>query len=99
MMARLGETATRGRIRQEIAATGLNNFGRIPDWDAIRISVSPHQGQFAARTIADIARERGIEAVDCVCDYLVADRCATRVLVSSIGDKIIADAIDRLDAA
>ena len=49
---------TRARIRSEIAATGLNNFGRIPDWDAIRISVSPHQAQFAGRTIAEIARER-----------------------------------------
>jgi N-acyl-D-aspartate/D-glutamate deacylase len=87
MMVRLADSAARGRVRSEIAATGLNNFGRIPGWDAIRISVSPHQSHYAGRTIADIAAERGSEAVDCVCDYLIADRCATRVLVSSIGEE------------
>jgi N-acyl-D-aspartate/D-glutamate deacylase len=86
MTARLGDPAMRRRIASEIEARGLNNFGRIPDWDAIRISVSPHQPQFAGRTIAALARERGAEPVDCVCDYLIADRCATRVLVSSIGE-------------
>ncbi|HUZ73740.1 MAG TPA: D-aminoacylase [Stellaceae bacterium] len=86
MAARLADPAERQRIRAAIAADGLNNFGRIPDWNAIRISVSPHQPQFAGRTIADIAGERGADAVDCVCDYLIADRCATRVLVTSIGE-------------
>ena len=70
----------------EIAEKGLNNFGRIPDWDAITISVSPHLSQHAGRTIAALAAAQNVEAVDCVCDYLIADRCATRVLVSSIGE-------------
>lgn len=87
MGARLAAPETRARIRGEIAASGLNNFGRIPDWDAIRISVSPHRQHFAGRTIADIAREQGSEAIDCICDYLIADRCATRVLVTSIGEE------------
>jgi N-acyl-D-amino-acid deacylase len=86
MTARLADPAVRGRIGSAIAESGLNNFGRIPDWDAIRISVSPHQAQYVGRTIAQIARERGAEPIDCVCDYLIADRCATRVLVSSIGE-------------
>ncbi len=86
MAARLADRDVRTKIRAEIAATGLNNFGRIPDWDAIRISVSPHQSQFAGRTIAQLARERAIDDIDCVCDYLIADRCATRVLVTSIGE-------------
>jgi N-acyl-D-aspartate/D-glutamate deacylase len=89
MAARLADPAIRARIGAEIAATGLNNFGRIPDWDAIRISVSPHQAQFAGRTIAQLARERAIDDIDCVCDYLIADRCATRVLVTSIGEEDI----------
>jgi len=89
MTARLGDGDVRTKIRAEIAATGLNNFGRIPDWDAIRISVSPHQSQFAGRTIAQIARERAVDDIDCVCDYLIADKCATRVLVTSIGEEDI----------
>jgi N-acyl-D-amino-acid deacylase len=89
MTARLADPDVRTKIRDEIAATGLNNFGRIPDWDAIRISVSPHQSQFAGRTVAQLARERAIDDIDCVCDYLIADRCATRVLVTSIGEEDI----------
>jgi N-acyl-D-amino-acid deacylase len=86
MQARLALPETRARIRAEIAEKGLNNFGRIPDWDAITISVSPHLSQHAGRTIAALAAAQNVEAVDCVCDYLIADRCATRVLVSSIGE-------------
>jgi N-acyl-D-amino-acid deacylase len=86
MIARLADPQNRARIRGEIAAHGLNNFGRIKDWDAIRISVSPNQASFAGRTIAELARERGIDGLDCVCDYLIADKCATRVLVDSISE-------------
>jgi N-acyl-D-amino-acid deacylase len=86
MMARLADPQNRARIRGEIATNGLNNFGRIKDWDAIRISVSPHQAQFAGRTIAALAKERHIDGLDCLCDYLIADRCATRVLVDSIAE-------------
>jgi N-acyl-D-aspartate/D-glutamate deacylase len=73
-------------VRAEIGARGLNNFGRIPGWDAIRISVSPHQPHFAGRTIAEIAAGRAADPIDAVCDYLIVDRCATRVLVTSIGE-------------
>jgi N-acyl-D-aspartate/D-glutamate deacylase len=86
MEARLASPENRARIREEIAQQGLNNFGRIKDWSAIRISVSPNQSQFAGRTIAEIAAERGIEGLDCVCDYLIADKFATRVLVDSISE-------------
>ncbi len=86
MMARLADPANRARMRVEIDEHGLNNFGRIKDWEAIRISVSPNQSQFAGRTIADLAKERGIDGLDCVCDYLIADKCATRVLVDSISE-------------
>jgi N-acyl-D-aspartate/D-glutamate deacylase len=84
MQARLADPANRARIRREIAGAGLNNFGRIKDWDAIRISVSPNTPQFAGRTMAELARETGADPVDRVCDYLIADKCATRVLVDSI---------------
>jgi N-acyl-D-aspartate/D-glutamate deacylase len=86
MQARLSGPENRARIRDEIARSGLNNFGRIRDWSAIRISVSPNQSQFAGRTIAELAAERGIDGLDCVCDYLIADKFATRVLVDSISE-------------
>ena len=70
-----------------------NNWGRIPDWDCVRISISPHLPHYASRTIADLARERGADPIDVVCDYLIEDRCATRVLVSSIAEDDVRDMI------
>ncbi|HXE29531.1 MAG TPA: amidohydrolase family protein, partial [Stellaceae bacterium] len=64
----------------------LNNFGRIKNWEAIRISVSPNTPQFAGKFMSALAEERGVDPVDRVCDYLIEDKCATRVLVDSISE-------------
>jgi N-acyl-D-aspartate/D-glutamate deacylase len=73
-------------MREEIAAQGLNNFGRIPSWDAVRIAISPHQPEYAGRTIDDIARARACDPLDAVCDYLIADQGHTRILVTSMDE-------------
>jgi N-acyl-D-amino-acid deacylase len=86
MLERLGQDATRDRLRQDIAANGLNNFGRIPSWDAVRIAISPHQPQYAGRTLGAIARERGCDPLDAVCDYLLEDRGHTRILITSMDE-------------
>ena len=41
MLARLALPETRARIEAEIADHGLNNWGRIPSWEAVQISISP----------------------------------------------------------
>jgi N-acyl-D-aspartate/D-glutamate deacylase len=82
----LRQSATRERIRQDIARDGLNNWGRIASWDAVRISITPHLPERAGKTLAELARERGIDAVDALCDHLIEDRGATRVLVTSISE-------------
>jgi N-acyl-D-amino-acid deacylase len=86
MLERLGQDTTRDRLRQDIAANGLNNFGRIPSWDAVRIAISPHQPQYAGRTLGAIARERGCDPLDAVCDYLLEDRGHTRILITSMDE-------------
>ena len=86
MLERLAKAETRSRIRADIERDGLNNWGRIASWDCVQISISPHLAQHAGRTIADIARERGVDPIDAVCDYLIEDRAATRVLVTSISE-------------
>jgi N-acyl-D-amino-acid deacylase len=86
MLARLGQSDTRGRIREDIACDGLNNWGRIPSWDCVRISISPHLPQYAGRTIHELAAERAHDPIDVVCDYLIEDKAATRVLVTSISE-------------
>jgi N-acyl-D-amino-acid deacylase len=86
MLARLAEPETRRRIRAEIAERGLNNWGRIPSWDCVQISISPHLPQHAGRTLAALAAARGLDPVDLVCDYLIEDKGATRVLVTAISE-------------
>ena len=86
MLERLQRGDVRERIRADIAANGFNNWGKVENWDCIRISISPHTPQYSGRTIAELARERGQDAIEVMCDYLIEDRGATRVLVTSIAE-------------
>jgi len=89
MIERLGQRDTRDRIRADIARDGLNNWGRIPSWDCVQISISPNLPQHAGRTIAALAAERGTDPIDMLCDYLIEDQASTRVLVTSISEEDI----------
>jgi N-acyl-D-aspartate/D-glutamate deacylase len=86
MLERLALKETRVRIRDDIARDGLNNWGRIPSWDAVRVSVSPNLPQHAGRSIAELAAANGAEPIDALCDFLIDDKGATRVLVDSISE-------------
>ena len=86
MLDRLRGADVRARLRAEVEAAGLNNFGRIPSWDAVRISISPDRPEFAGRTVAEIAGETGTDPFDAALDYILADRGQTRVLVDSISE-------------
>ena len=91
MLERLAHEETRARIRADIAREGLNNWGRLPSWDCVQISVSPHLPRYAGRTIATLAAERNEDAIDTLCDYLIRDKGATRVLVTSIAEDDVRD--------
>jgi N-acyl-D-amino-acid deacylase len=93
MLARLMEKPVRERIRADIARDGLNNWGRIPSWDCVQLSISPHLPQHAGKTIGALAAERSEDPIDTVADYLVADKGATRVLVTSISEDDIRDIV------
>ncbi len=87
MLARLAEPETRQRLRHDIEAQGLNNFGRIASWDDVRIAISPHQPQYAGKTMGAIARERDCDPLDTVCDYLIEDQGHTRILITSMTEE------------
>jgi N-acyl-D-aspartate/D-glutamate deacylase len=87
MLERLGRTDVRARLRADIARDGLTNFGRIPSWDVVRVAVAPNMPDDAGRTFGDIARRRGVDPFDAVCDFIVADRGETRILVTSMSDR------------
>jgi N-acyl-D-amino-acid deacylase len=93
MLARLALPETRERIRAEIDRDGLNNWGRIPSWEAVQISVSPRLPQHAGKTIAALAAAREVDPVDLLCDYLIEDNGATRVLITSIAEEDIREIV------
>jgi N-acyl-D-amino-acid deacylase len=86
MLARLALPEIRTRIRSEIAARGLNNWGRIASWEAVQISISPQRPDTAGQTVAALAAARGCDPVDQICEHLIADRGATRVLITSVSE-------------
>ncbi|HZO42100.1 MAG TPA: D-aminoacylase [Methylomirabilota bacterium] len=86
MLERLGRAEVRARIRADLARDGLTNFGRIPSWDVVRIAVAPHQPEDAGRTLGELARRRRVDPLDAVCDFLIADRGATRILITSMAE-------------
>ena len=69
MLARLAQPETRARIEAEIADHGLNNWGRIPSWEAVQVSISPQLPQSAGRTIASSPRSAAPIRSNVVCDY------------------------------
>jgi N-acyl-D-amino-acid deacylase len=93
MLARLASRETRERIRAEIDRDGLNNWGRIPSWECVQISVSPRLPQHAGKTIAALAAARGLDPIDLLCDYLIDDNGATRVLITSIAEDDIREIV------
>ncbi len=93
MLARLALPEARARIGAEIIRDGLNNWGRIPSWDCVQISISPHLPQHAGQNVAQIAAVRGCDPIDLVCDYLIEDKGATRVLITSIAEDDIREIV------
>jgi N-acyl-D-amino-acid deacylase len=93
MLERLAAIETRTQVRTEIEHNGLNNWGRIPSWDSVQISISPHLPQYAGQTVGAIASARGVDPIDLVCDYLIEDKGATRVLITSIAEEDIREIV------
>ena len=46
----------------------------------------PHLPQHAGKTFGQLAAARGQDPIDVVCDYLIEDKGATRVLITSIAE-------------
>jgi len=86
MLERLGQDDVREKIKHDIERDGLNNWGKIESWDAVRISISPNLPHCAGQTIAQLAKESSTTDIDALCDFLIKDQGATRVLITSISE-------------
>ena len=80
-------TSAQVMIRADIAARGLNAFGLIPSWEAVRVSTSPGDPDAIGLSVADIAERRGCDAVDALCAILITDCGATRGLITAIAEE------------
>lgn len=87
MIERLEDRNAREDMRAHIAQHGLNAFGRIASWDAVRISMSTAAPAEVGHTIAEMAAERGLDPVDALCAILAADRGGTRGFVTAMDEQ------------
>ena len=86
MLERLGQAPVRERLRADVERHGVGSFGRLPSWSAVRLAVSPRLPELAGLTLDEIARRRGVDPFDALCDLLVADHGATRVVFTSMAE-------------
>lgn len=93
MLERLGQQDVREKIKHDIERDGLNNWGKIESWDAVRISISPHLPHCAGQTIAQLAQQTSTTDIDALCDFLIKDQGATRVLITSISEEDVKNLI------
>jgi N-acyl-D-amino-acid deacylase len=71
---RLADRAVRGRIRDEMHARG-RMFAGDRSWDEVRIGAltRPEHLAWEGRTLGDVMRDTGHDAVDAICDLLLAE--------------------------
>ena len=93
MLERLGQQDVREKIKHDIERDGLNNWGKIESWDAVRISISPNLPHCAGQTIAQLAQQTSTTDMDALCDFLIKDQGATRVLITSISEEDVKNLI------
>ena len=74
LRARLADRAVRGRIREELRARG-RMFAGDRSWDEVRVGAltQPEHLEFEGRTLGDLMRATGRDAVDAICDLLLAE--------------------------
>ena len=74
LKSRLADRAARERIRAEMQARG-RLFAGDRSWDALRLGAfrRPEHLAWEGRTLGDVMRETGRDAVDAICDLLLAE--------------------------
>ncbi len=92
MLARLKDPATRARIRKELESTAEvnwdNEWQEVPGPEAILLSVfqNPALVPLQGKTLAEVAKARGKDAIDTLFDLLVEDHGYTEVAVFGMSE-------------
>lgn len=71
---RLADRSIRNRLRQELAARGAA-YGGTAGWGDVRLGAftRPENLRWESRTLADVMRDRAVDAVDAICDLLLSE--------------------------
>jgi len=71
---RLADRAIRARLRDELRARGAA-YTSVAGWADVRLGyfARPENMRWEARTLAEVMAERGVDAVDAVCDLLLSE--------------------------
>ena len=81
---RLKGKANRDRLRDrmERGGEGFDNIAGMVGWENIIMSTlnTPANKRFEGMTVQDIAKARGTDPVDCVCDMLIEENCAITMI-------------------
>ncbi|MFL5679770.1 MAG: amidohydrolase family protein [Chloroflexota bacterium] len=87
-VAALGDHGVRDRVRSEMdrGVSGWENVARDPGWEGIRISFSAAHPDWAGRSVAAIAADRGGDPADIAFDALVDDRLETSIVVDCMDE-------------
>src|SRR5918995_6079424 len=74
---RLADRAAREKLRAELRARGAA-YTSPAGWADVRLGAfsRPENLHWEARTLADVMRERGVDAVDAMCDLLLSENLA-----------------------
>ncbi len=98
MLERLRVRSTRARIRTEMLAHGGgwdNEWQEIPGPEAVLIGAvqNPALVKFQGKTLAEVAKARGTDAIDALFDLLVEDAGYTYVAVFGMSERDVALAL------
>jgi N-acyl-D-amino-acid deacylase len=98
LVERLGDQATRGRIRREMLdpqGKWDNEWQEIPGPQAVLIGVvqNPSLLQYQGKTLAQVAKLRKTDPIDAIFDLLVEDKAYTSVAVFGMAERDIVYAL------
>ena len=85
---RIADRATRDRIRAEFAARGAS-YASAAGWADVRLGAfhRPENLRWESRTVADVMAETGHDALDVICDLLLAEDLGLSQVTSGSGGR------------
>jgi N-acyl-D-amino-acid deacylase len=100
LLERLRDPGARGRMRRDMGHSDAgwdNSWSKIEGPQAILIGAvhNPELRKYQGKTLADVARERGTDAIDALLDFLIEDDAYTYVAVFGMSEPDVALALEQ----